>query len=98
VVYTLWPVSDITGTQIIIGFYKELVRGLELQDALRSSKLNYLSRADPVKSHPYFWAGYIITGKTEPIMGISLRSFIVRRIALILLAGLTCWGIWRFIF
>ncbi len=68
VAFTLWPQADQTGADIMIGFYKGIKNKKRLEDALQSAKLNYLSDADPAKSHPYYWGGFLIVGKTDPII------------------------------
>jgi CHAT domain-containing protein len=72
VMYTLWPVADEAGATLIINFYKGIKHRQRLDDALRASKLNFLKNADPVKAHPYYWAGYVIVGKTNKV---PLREF-----------------------
>jgi CHAT domain-containing protein len=67
VMYTLWPVADEAGATLIVNFYKELKHRQRLDDALRVSKLNFLKNADPVKAHPFYWAGYVIVGKTDKV-------------------------------
>jgi CHAT domain-containing protein/tetratricopeptide (TPR) repeat protein len=83
VAYTLWPEADQTGADIMIGFYNGIRNKKRLEDALQSAKLNYLTGADPAKSHPYYWGGFLIAGKTDPII---LHEYIRGiRIVLILL-------------
>jgi CHAT domain-containing protein len=65
VAYTLWSVSDEAAQKIVTGFYTELFRKQPPDIALRQSKLNFIKAADPVKAHPYYWAGFIVTGKTQ---------------------------------
>jgi CHAT domain-containing protein len=65
--YTLWPVADNTGYDLIHQFYKQLKRHRTLDVALRNSKLEFLQMADPVKTHPYYWASYIIVGRTDKV-------------------------------
>jgi hypothetical protein len=67
VMYTLWPVADDAGAAIISSFYKGLKHHNRPDDALRESKLKFLENADPVKAHPFFWAGYVIVGKTNHV-------------------------------
>ncbi len=52
----------------MIGFYTGIKNKKRLESALQSAKLNYLSDADPAKSHPYYWGGFLIVGKTDPII------------------------------
>ncbi|MCG8578342.1 MAG: CHAT domain-containing protein [Bacteroidales bacterium] len=66
-VMTLWPVNDKSGAKIVEGFYKNLENGLDKNKALQASKLNYLVNADGVKSHPYYWANYVLAGNTSPV-------------------------------
>jgi CHAT domain-containing protein len=68
VAFTLWPQADQTGADIMIGFYTGIKNKKRLESALQSAKLNYLSDADPAKSHPYYWGGFLIVGKTDPII------------------------------
>jgi hypothetical protein len=35
--------------------------------AMRDAKLEFIHSADPVKTHPYYWANYMIVGKTENV-------------------------------
>jgi CHAT domain-containing protein len=68
VAFTLWPQADQTVADIVIGFYKGIKNKKRLDDALQSAKLEYLTDADPAKSHPYYWGGFLIVGKTEAII------------------------------
>jgi CHAT domain-containing protein len=67
VAFTLWSQADQTGADIMIGFYKGIRNKKSLEEAMQSAKLNYLSVADPAKSHPYYWGGFLIVGRTDPI-------------------------------
>ncbi len=66
-VMTLWPVNDASGAEITSLFYKQLSNGLSKNKALQTSKLHYLSHADGIHSHPYYWANYVLSGNTNPI-------------------------------
>ncbi len=68
VAFTLWQQADQTGAEIMIGLYTGIKNKQRLESALQSAKLNYLSDADPAKSHPYYWGGFLIVGKTDPII------------------------------
>jgi CHAT domain-containing protein len=67
VVYTLWPIADQAGSKLIGNFYQGLRHRQTLDIAMRTAKLNYLEMTDPVKAHPFYWAGYAIVGKTDPV-------------------------------
>jgi CHAT domain-containing protein len=65
VAYTLWPVADNAGSTLTGSFYREIRHHQTLDRALRNAKLEFLEHADPVKAHPFYWAGYVIVGKTD---------------------------------
>jgi CHAT domain-containing protein/predicted negative regulator of RcsB-dependent stress response len=67
IVMTLWEVEDKSSAVLVLNFYKYLFRGFTKPEALQLAKLDYLSEADPLKSHPYFWMGYIVVGDPSPI-------------------------------
>ena len=66
-VMTLWPVNDVSGAKITELFYKRLSESKRKNKALQESKLEYLATADAIKSHPYYWANYVLAGNTQPI-------------------------------
>ncbi|WP_180335682.1 CHAT domain-containing protein [Labilibaculum filiforme] len=72
VIMTLWTVEDKTGSNLMSNFYTFLSKGLKKDDALRQAKLEYLQTADALKSHPYFWSGYVTLGDVEPLYDNSL--------------------------
>lgn len=67
IIMTLWAVEDMSSAEIITGFYKNLKLGENKADALRNSKLEYLSNANQIAAHPYFWAAYVQIGDNSPI-------------------------------
>jgi CHAT domain-containing protein len=93
VAYTQWQAADETSATIVCNFYKEIADGQPFEVALRSAKLEYIAAADPVKSHPYFWAGYVVTGNTDPIK-FSHRSPWLVALLLVVIAGAT--GYWAY--
>ncbi|RLD64675.1 MAG: hypothetical protein DRI84_08440 [Bacteroidetes bacterium] len=64
---TLWSINDNTSTELIGNYYKYLSEGRSKSKALQLAKIKYLESADPLKSHPYFWAAYIQIGNNKPI-------------------------------
>lgn len=64
---TLWSVSDKSSADIMGYYYKYLSEGNNKSKALQLAKLEYLKTADPLKAHPYYWAGYIHIGNSDPI-------------------------------
>lgn len=65
IVMTLWPVADKSSSKLIGNFYAGLSNQKTIGDALREAKLRYLAEADNASTHPYLWAGYIVTGNAN---------------------------------
>lgn len=66
IVMTLWCVPDGTSVMIMEHFYKYLKEGYPKDVALQKAKLDYLAQADNLKSNPFFWAGFVNIGNTDP--------------------------------
>ena len=67
-VTSLWKVPDQETSQIMISFYKFLKEGKQKNEALQLAKLDYLLATDDnTLKHPYYWAGFIISGDVTPI-------------------------------
>ncbi|NNE76306.1 MAG: CHAT domain-containing protein, partial [Pricia sp.] len=63
VVSSLWPVTDDTGQEIMINFYKNLGQGHSKYKALRKAKLDYLKTTEEAElKHPFYWASFVIIG------------------------------------
>lgn len=62
VMYSLWNVKDQNTSQIMVSFYKHLKENNSVPGALRKAKLAYISAAEEGMEHPYFWAGFVVTG------------------------------------
>jgi hypothetical protein len=43
-------------------YYYYLSKGDPTDIALQRSKIDFLTYGDPVKAHPYYWAGYVNVG------------------------------------
>lgn len=65
-VYSLWEVPDEETAEIMLSFYGHLKSGLSKAEALARAKHDFLAN-NPMKSHPFFWAGFVINGNTSPI-------------------------------
>jgi CHAT domain-containing protein len=60
VLSTLWSIDDSTSRELMIAFYKELMRnGGNTAAALRQSQL--VAMRQPHSSAPYYWAGFELT-------------------------------------
>ncbi len=74
VVMTLWPVEDKLSTQLVNDFYKYLSEGKNKIEALRLAKLNLIRSSDPLRAHPYFWAGYVNIGDISPMVMVEKKK------------------------
>jgi CHAT domain-containing protein len=69
---SLWNVPDKATETIMIRFYDNLKLGLSKSEALQKAKKDYIaSQPDENLSSPYFWAGFVISGDTSPIIAKS---------------------------
>lgn len=68
IIMTLWAVEDQSGSVLMSKFYENLVEGMEIDEALREAKLQYLSEADQLSAHPYLWSGYVSIGSTDALI------------------------------
>lgn len=59
VVSALWSVNDRASQVLMLDFYRGLLSGRTKTEALRQAKLKMIKSA---ASHPYYWAGYVLTG------------------------------------
>jgi CHAT domain-containing protein len=67
IAYSMWNSPDMAHASLTTTLYKGIWQKKRLEEALQQSKLKYLEKCDPVKSHPYYWAGMVIMGRTEPV-------------------------------
>jgi len=66
-VYSLWEVPDEETSEIMVSFYKYLNQGKNKVSALARAKQDFIEN-NPLKSHPYYWAGFVINGDDTPIV------------------------------
>jgi len=64
VVMTLWSIADKTSQHLMTSFYANLADRLSISDALQKAKTDYIAHSDALMAHPYFWAGFIVTGNS----------------------------------
>ena len=67
VVTTQWAVPDETSANLVINFMELLKEGHNKSHALAQAKRNYLKKADSRHAHPFYWAGYTLTGDDRPL-------------------------------
>ena len=66
-VVSLWPVDDCSTSDIMKHFYTFLKEGDKKDVALKKAKQLYLETAHPSRTHPYYWAGFILIGNNNPV-------------------------------
>jgi CHAT domain-containing protein len=91
IIMTLWSVEDASSSSIMIEFYKNIKNGYSKDEALRRAKISYLSKADPMKAHPYFWLGYVSIGKQTALYKTNVGYFAGLIIFVFLAIGLEKW-------
>lgn len=74
IVMTNWEIEDKSGAEIMISFYRYLLKGYRKDDALRMARLDFLDNTDMLKAHPYFWGAYVCIGNPSEIFS-NYRHF-----------------------
>ncbi|MBW4518969.1 MAG: CHAT domain-containing protein [Scytolyngbya sp. HA4215-MV1] len=62
---SLWKVEDAATKDLIVSYYQKLLAGQGRSEALRQTQQDLLKRPD--RSHPYYWAGFILSGDWRPL-------------------------------
>lgn len=87
VILTLWRIPDYQTSVLMDLFYEKLSKNGSAEKALRLAKLDYIKSSDALTSHPVYWAGLIVEGKTNP----TGRGYTLEIAALALaVIGLSC--------
>ena len=58
---SLWPVSDRSTAEFMIGFYDRLLEGMTKTEALRQTKLEMQQSVN--FSHPRYWSSFVLIGR-----------------------------------
>ena len=66
-VMSMWAVDDISASEVIHSFYRNLRSGRTKSTALRNARLSYLEDALQRRSHPYYWSALVIYGDDTPL-------------------------------
>lgn len=66
-VYSLWQVPDKETSEIVVLFYEHLKKGQSKDEALSNAKRIFVKK-NPLKQHPYYWAGFVVNGNMSPIV------------------------------
>jgi len=65
---TLWQADEQSIYTITDAFHKRLAQGMDKDQALHESKLEFIRNGDHYRSLPYFWANMILVGNTQPLL------------------------------
>ncbi len=81
---SLWNASEASSMTITTSFLEYVHEGQPIDLALHQSKLDYLSKIEPNKRHPYYWANFILLGEigtpqqpVNPILWIGIVAFFI---------------------
>jgi len=72
VLMSLWAVNDQASYQFMYRFYTHLRSADSIVDALRKSKIEMIN--SEALSHPFYWAGFVVSGKADKVLFFSGRS------------------------
>jgi CHAT domain-containing protein len=67
VVMSLWEVHDLSGTEVVKLFYRNLFRGMNKSAALRMAKMDFLEESAQYQAHPFYWSTLVLYGNTDGI-------------------------------
>jgi CHAT domain-containing protein len=62
---SLWKVSDAVTQELMVDYYRRLLKGEGRSEALRATQLAMM--ANPAHQHPYYWAAFIPIGDWRPL-------------------------------
>jgi len=66
VLMSLWAVDDEASSHLMSRFYVHLRAGRSIENALRRAQLEMIHSREA--SHPYYWAGFIVTGTADQVL------------------------------
>lgn len=84
-VMSLWRISDKTTPEILEQFYQQISKGKNIDQALRTAKLSYLSEHSGNSAHPSYWAAMVVHGDTDRVMKRSWTSLIFSMLLIVAL-------------
>ena len=97
IIMTLWSVEDNSGVKLMTSFYSYLLKGNNKSNSLKKSKIEFIKNSDQLKSHPYFWSGYVVIGNNEALFFPYRKHIQLSGLFLIiLLTGVLLKRLWKF--
>jgi len=85
-IISLWTVHDQATSQFMERYYLHLCSSNSIMDALQKSKIEMIE--SDVLSHPYYWAGFVVTGHSDKIIYASVFKKVILLAALLLVVGI----------
>jgi len=76
-IVSLWKVDDCSTAELMSYFYKHLKQGEDSDVALQNAKKDFLANSHPQYHDPYYWAGFIHMGDTDPVFYLPFRSNLI---------------------
>jgi len=73
VMMSLWPVNDQATYQMMERFYTHLRSSESIINSLRKTKLELID--SKTLSHPYYWAGFVVSGKADQKIFVRSRLY-----------------------
>ena len=64
-VASLWKVADTATKDLMVEYYKRLIKGEGRSAALAEVQREIIKSQE--RSHPYFWAAFVLIGNWEPL-------------------------------
>jgi CHAT domain-containing protein/tetratricopeptide (TPR) repeat protein len=97
IIMTLWSVEDNSGVKLMTSFYSYLLNGNNKSNSLKKSKIDFIKNADQLKSHPYFWSGYVVIGNNEALF-FPYKKYIHLSglLLIIMITGVIVRRIWKY--
>ena len=88
IIMSLWNAESAVSQKLMTSFYKHLSEGATRSQALRLAKLEYLANPLPGRSHPRYWANFVLIGDAGELGSSSKWWWIVFTGILILSVGI----------
>ncbi|MCH7754644.1 CHAT domain-containing protein, partial [candidate division KSB1 bacterium] len=66
-VASLWSVNDVSTSNIMQFFYRNLKNGVKKNMALQQAKIEYINSVGAEKADPFYWAPFILIGDLKTI-------------------------------
>lgn len=67
VVMSLWKMNDKSTSELMPLFYENLAAGMRKDKALHKAKIDYLDNSTSATAYPFYWAGFVSFGDTQPL-------------------------------